>query len=158
MRIGLISDTHGRLRPEVFDRLAGVERILHAGDIGPPELLVELGAIGPVTAVFGNTDGFDVRAEVPEVARLELAGHSVVVVHGHQLGSPRPGPLRAAHPDADVIVYGHTHRPLVDDGSAGEALVVNPGSAGAARFGLAPSVAILTLDGGRAVELIELRQ
>mgnify|MGYP006176293565 CR=1 FL=1 len=157
MRIGLISDTHGRLRAEVFDILAGVEHILHAGDIGPADLLDELEALAPVTAVWGNTDGFDLRARVPEVAAVELAGARIVVAHGHQLGSPDPAGLREAHAGADVIVYGHTHRPLVDPGRP---LVVNPGSAGAARFGLAPSVGILTLDptGAREpdVELVEL--
>lgn len=156
MRVGLISDTHGRLPSEVFTILEGVDRVLHAGDIGPADLLVELEAIAPVTAVWGNTDGFPLRSAVSEVAELELDGRRVVVVHGHQLGSPTPGSLRAAHPAAAVIVYGHTHRPLVDrDGS----LVVNPGSAGAPRFGIPPSVGILTLSGeGESVEVIELPQ
>lgn len=154
MRVGLISDTHGRLRNDVFDRFEGVERILHAGDIGPPGLLADLAAVAPVTAVFGNTDGFDVRAEVPQVAVLELAGRTIVVLHGDQLGSPTPAGLRRAHPDADVIVYGHTHRPMIDDSDG--ILVVNPGSAGAPRFGIPPSVAILTLDEAASVELIEL--
>ena len=153
-RIGLISDTHGRLRNEVFDRLAGVEHILHAGDIGPPDLIVELETIAPVTAVFGNTDGFGVRDRVPRVAELELAGRRVVVLHGDQLGSPTPEALRLAHPEADVIVFGHTHRPLIDESEG--VLVVNPGSAGAARFGIAPSVAILTLGESATVELLEL--
>lgn len=154
MRIGLISDTHGRLRNDVLDRFHDVERILHAGDIGSPALLVELSAIAPVTAVFGNTDGFDVRAEVPAVATLELAGRSVVVVHGDQLGSPTPEGLRRSYPTADIIVYGHTHRPLVEESDG--VLVVNPGSAGAPRFGITPSVAILTMDEAVSVELIEL--
>lgn len=155
MRIGLISDTHGRLRNEVFERFEGVERILHAGDVGSPDLLTELEAIAPVTAVYGNTDGFGLRARVSETAELDLEGWRVVVTHGDQLGSPTPELLRRAHPGAGVIVYGHTHRPLVDhlDGS----LVVNPGSAGAARFGIPPSVAILTLTTEAAVELFELR-
>jgi putative phosphoesterase len=155
MRVGLISDTHGRLRSEVFDRFRDVDRILHAGDIGPVGLLVELEAVAPVTAVYGNTDRPQVRAEVDAVAELELAGRRVVVVHGDQHGSLTPEALRNAYPGADIIVYGHTHRPRVDrlDG----VLVVNPGSAGAARFGLAPSVGILTLGGDEAtVELIEL--
>lgn len=156
MRVGLISDTHGRLRPEVFEHFEDVDRILHAGDVGPHDLLLELEAIAPVTAVFGNTDAFGVRERVREVAEVELAGQRVIVTHGHQLGSPTPSGLRRAHTTADVIVYGHTHRPLVEE--EGGVLVVNPGSAGAARFGLPPSVAILTLlDHGRSVELIELR-
>lgn len=155
MKIGLISDTHGRLRPEVFEILEGVERVLHAGDVGPPGLLVELEAIAPVTAVWGNTDGFELRSTLPEIAEIELAGERVVVVHGHQLGSPTPRALRSAHPGAAVIVYGHTHRPLVERNGA---LVVNPGSAGAARFGIPPSVGILTMGAGLTVDLIELPQ
>lgn len=154
MRIGLISDTHGKLRIRVFTVFEGVDRILHAGDIGEYELLVELEAIAPVTAVYGNTDGFDIRERVGEVAELDVTGYRVAVIHGHQLGMPRPEGLRAALPDADVIVYGHTHRPLVDRGDG--ALVVNPGAAGAARFGLEPSVAILSFDDGPRIELIDL--
>lgn len=156
MRIGLISDTHGRLRAEALERLGGVDHILHAGDIGPVDLLTELEAVAPVTAVWGNTDGFDVRAAVREVAALELEGRQVVVMHGHQVGSPNPDNLRAAHPAADIIVYGHTHRPRVDRGTS---LVINPGAAGAARFGIPPSVAILTLgDEEASVALLELSQ
>lgn len=155
MRIGLISDTHGRVRNQVFTALDGVARVLHAGDIGGPDILTELEAIAPVTAVYGNTDGMDIRERVPEIAGVEAAGYRIRVIHGHQLGSPKPAGLRAALPDADIIVYGHTHRPLVD-GDDG-ALVVNPGSAGAPRFGLGPSVAILTLgEDGPEVELIDL--
>lgn len=154
MRIGLISDTHGRLRPDVFRRFEGVEHIVHAGDVGGVGILDELEAIAPVTAVYGNTDGMGLRSRVEEVARLQLGGHELVVVHGHQLGSPTPGALRSAHPDARVIVFGHTHRPLIDE--TGGVLVVNPGAAGAARFGLAPSVGILTVDEEPSVELVEL--
>ncbi|HEX6938483.1 MAG TPA: metallophosphoesterase family protein [Longimicrobiales bacterium] len=146
MLVGLISDTHGQLRREVFDRFAGVDRILHAGDIGRAELLVELEAIAPVIAVWGNTDGFDVRSRVPEMAETVLEGWRIRVLHGHQLGSPRPGALREAHPDADVIVYGHTHRASVD--RADGRLVVNPGAAGPARFRLPPSVALMTVERG----------
>jgi uncharacterized protein len=157
MRIGLISDTHGLLRPGVFDALAGVDRILHAGDVGPPDLLVELEALAPVTAVWGNTDSFEIREQTSAVANLDLGGQRIALLHGHQLGSPTPAGLRSAIPDADIIVYGHTHRPLVErtDG----VLVVNPGAAGAARFGIPPSVAILSLGGAEPeVEPIELDQ
>jgi uncharacterized protein len=156
MKVGLISDTHGRLRPEVFERLAGVEHILHAGDVGPVTLLDELEAIAPVTAVWGNTDGFDVRARTDGVARLELAGRSIAVLHGHQLGSPTPEGLRDALPGAEIIVYGHTHRPLED--RTGGVLVVNPGAAGAARFGIPPSVAVLDLGPALRLQFIELGQ
>jgi putative phosphoesterase len=151
----LISDTHGLLRPEVFDYFTGVERILHAGDIGTVDILIELEAIAPVTAVRGNTDGYEVRARVPEVATLELAGRRIVVVHGDQLGTPTPPALRAAYPAAEIIIFGHTHRPLVD--RAEGSLVINPGAAGPQRFKLRPSIGILTLgEGVSEVEIIEI--
>ncbi|MGH7482811.1 MAG: metallophosphoesterase family protein [Longimicrobiales bacterium] len=149
MRIGLISDTHGRLRPEVFHVFAGVDRIIHAGDVGSPDILVELAAIAEVTAVIGNTDGFDLIDRLPEQTAVDAAGWRIEIEHGHRIaGGPRPAPLRERHPDADVIVYGHTHRPLED--RAGGAIVVNPGAAGPPRFDLRPSVAILSLNGDRA--------
>lgn len=147
MRLGVISDTHGLLRPEVFDAFAEVDLILHAGDIGPPELLAELETIAPVRAVWGNTDGFDVRARVPEVVQETIEGLPFVVVHGHQLGSPTPEALSTAWPDALVIVYGHTHRPLLTLVDT-VVTVMNPGGAGRRRFDLPPSVGILELEPG----------
>ena len=154
VRIGLISDTHGLLRPEVFDAFAGVGRILHAGDVGGEDILLELGTIAPVDAVFGNTDDRALRTSLPAELALTLAGHEIVVVHGDVLGSPTPAGLRGRWPSADIIVYGHTHVQKIDrDG----ALTINPGAAGPARFRLKPSVAILTLTEGAAdVELVEL--
>ncbi len=154
VRIGLISDTHGLLRPSVFDRLEGVLRILHAGDVGREDILIELEAIAPVTAVFGNTDGWELRRRLPEMARVEEAGRKIVVVHGHNPGSPTPARLVAAHPEADVVLYGHTHQALVE--RVGRTLVVNPGAAGPARFKLKPTVAILTLGEDENVEVLEL--
>jgi uncharacterized protein len=156
VRVGLISDTHGRLRPSVFDALAGVELILHAGDVGPADILVELETIAPVHAVMGNTDGFELRGRAGEVIELEIEGHRVTLLHGHQLGSPTPELLHAAYPASDVIVYGHTHRQRIDEIDG--CIMVNPGAAGPARFRLEPALAILTLErGSRAdVRLIAL--
>lgn len=147
MRLGVISDTHGLLRPEVFRVLERVDHILHAGDVGGPDLLIELAALAPVTAVFGNTDGLELRARLPQVAELELDGFAVVVTHGDQFGHPTPELLHAAYPKAEIIVYGHTHRPLLElvDRTV---TVMNPGGAGRARFGLAPSVGIMELEAG----------
>lgn len=142
MRIGLISDTHGKLRADVLRAFEGVDLILHAGDIGDLDIITELETLAPVHAVQGNTDDFDVRARYGETVELTLEGKRIVVTHGHLLNVTRPAALRAAHPDADVIIYGHTHVPLLD---AAGSLVVNPGAAGPARFKLKPSVAILTL-------------
>ena len=147
MRIGVISDTHGLLRPEVFDVFSGVDLILHAGDVGGPELLDDLRVIAPVHAVWGNTDGFDLRHSLPEVIEQEIEGLSFVVVHGHQLGSPTPEGLTDRWPDALVIIYGHTHRPLLNLVDR-VVTVMNPGGAGQRRFDLPPSVGILELEAG----------
>jgi putative phosphoesterase len=147
MRIGILSDTHGKLRPEVLEAFARVDHILHGGDVGRAELLDELERLAPVTAVYGNVDGLDVRQRCPRVARVELEGLFVAVTHGDQFGSPTPEILHRELPDADVIVYGHTHRPLLElvDKTV---TVMNPGSAGAARFGISPSVGIMELEVG----------
>jgi uncharacterized protein len=141
--IGLISDTHGLVRPQLFTALAGVELILHAGDVGGNDVLTELEAIAPVEAVYGNTD---VRGNprLSEFIERSIGGVRVHVSHGHETGSPTPEKLLARY-DADVIVYGHTHRQLVvqRDGR----WVVNPGAAGARRFDLLPSVARMTVRG-----------
>jgi uncharacterized protein len=153
MLIGLVSDTHGLVRPELHTALAGVELILHAGDVGGDAVLDELKLIAPVLAVYGNTD-------MPGDPRLAAAidqtfdDVSVHVSHGHEVGSPTPEKLLARYP-AQVIVYGHTHRQLVSH--ADGRLVVNPGAAGARRFKLAPSVGLLRLEGDRvSVEIVEL--
>ena len=150
--VGLISDTHGLVRPEVFDALKGVDQILHAGDVGEG-VLVELQAIAPIRAVFGNTDEPGTPGLVDSL-QLELGGLSIHVSHGHELGSPTPARLlRRYH--ADVIVYGHTHKPLIE--RSGRHLIVNPGAAGPRRFDLKPSVARMTIDQGKAdVQLIWL--
>ena len=147
MRLGVISDTHGMLRPEVFDVFREVDHILHGGDIGEWDLIVELQAIAPVTAVYGNTDSFDIRSRVPQVAEIELDGFPIVVTHGDQFGSPNPAKLHDAFPNADIIIFGHSHKPLLEliDKTV---TVMNPGGAGAPRFGIPPSVGILELEAG----------
>ena len=151
--IGLISDTHGLVRPEVFGALEGVELILHAGDVGGHMILDELEVIAPVLAVYGNTDA-PVDPRLAATIDREIGGLRVHVSHGHELGSPTPEKLLERY-SADVIVYGHTHKQLVV--RAGGRLVVNPGAAGARRFKLEPSVARLTIVNGRAeVELVPL--
>ena len=151
--IGLISDTHGELRAGAHDALAGVELILHAGDVGGHEILDELRMIAPVKAVHGNTDPID-DPSLPPAISLEIGGLMIHVSHGNELGSPTPAKLLARYA-ADVIVYGHTHRSLVIRN--GNRLTVNPGAAGPRRFDLAPSVAVLTIVEGEAeVEIIEI--
>ncbi|HUR93951.1 MAG TPA: metallophosphoesterase family protein [Gemmatimonadales bacterium] len=147
MRIGVISDTHGLLRPEIFEVFREVDHIVHGGDVGPPALLDELNTLAPVTAVYGNTDGWEIRNRLPQVARLELDGFSIVVTHGDQFGSPTPDKLQTAFPDAEIIVFGHTHRPLLTLVDV-VVTVMNPGGAGARRFNLPASVGILELEPG----------
>jgi putative phosphoesterase len=152
--IGLISDTHGMVRSSVHSALAGVELILHAGDVGGDAILDELSLIAPVKAVYGNTDTPGdprLRSHLEET----IGGLRVHVSHGHEVGSPTPARLLEAYA-ADVIVYGHTHKQLMTRALDGR-LVVNPGAAGARRFRLEPSCARLTIADGRAdVELIVL--
>jgi len=147
VRLGVISDTHGLLRPEVFDVFQRVDHILHAGDVGEPEILVELAAIAPVTAVYGNVDGPELRARLPQVAEVELDGFAVVVTHGDQFGHPTPETLHAAFPSAEIIVYGHTHKPLLQLVER-TVTVMNPGGAGHPRFRLKPGVGIMELEAG----------
>lgn len=151
MKVGVLSDTHGLLRNEVYAAFEGVAHILHAGDVQEPAIITELEVIAPVTAVFGNVDGWELRQRLPEVATLELEGVALTVVHGHQWGSPRVKDLLEAYPDAGVIVYGHTHKPLVE--RHGGTLVVNPGSAGPQRFGRPVTVAVLSLEQGEAPDV-----
>ena len=150
--IGLISDTHGLVRPEVFGALEGVQLILHAGDVGEG-VLEELAAIAPIEAVYGNTDPADDPRLVQSIERT-IGGVRIHVSHGHELGSPTPERLMAKY-DADVIVYGHTHQQKVVEHNG--RLVVNPGAAGQRRFKLKPSVAVLTIENGVAgVRVVEL--
>src|SRR5712692_4897201 len=147
MRLGIISDTHGQLRRQVFEVFARVDRILHAGDVGAADLLVELETLAPVTAVYGNVDGLELRGRLSQVAALELDGFLITVTHGDQFGSPTPAKLREAFPEAEVVIFGHTHRPLLElvDKTV---TIMNPGGAGPARFGLRPSVGIMELEPG----------
>jgi len=151
--IGLISDTHGLLRPEVHAAFAGVELILHAGDVCGDEILDELELIAPVRAVYGNNDA-------PWDPRLAAAiddtfdGVRVHVSHGHEVGKVTPANIAAAY-DADVVVYGHTHVQKVT--RVGGRLIVNPGAAGPRRFNLEASVALLTVKNGKSkVEIVSL--
>ncbi len=147
MRLGVISDTHGLLRAEVFEAFKEVDHILHGGDVGTWEILVELQTLAPVTAVYGNTDAPELRGKLTQVAQVELDGFEIVVTHGDQFGHPTPATLHDAFPHAEIIVFGHTHKPLLElvDRTV---TVINPGGAGPKRFGLAPSVGILELEPG----------
>ena len=155
--VGVISDTHGLVRPGVAAAFAGVSLILHAGDVGGPKVLDALAALAPVEAVFGNVD--DVHD--PSLARervVTIAGLTIHVSHGHELGSPTAERMLAQY-RADVVIFGHTHKAVVVR-EAGGRVACNPGAAGPRRFNLRPSVARLTITAGEpssvAVEIISL--
>ncbi len=139
IRIGVIADTHGFLDEEIPGLFAGVDHILHAGDVGPLSVVRELEALAPVTAVLGNTDG-PIGLRLTEA--VELAGRRWLV---HHIVNPRQWgeDLRArlARAKTDVVVFGHTHRPFCE--TVGGVLFFNPGYAGRPKFGLSRSVAIL---------------
>jgi putative phosphoesterase len=148
--VGVISDTHGLLRPEALAALAGVDLIVHAGDIGSPAILAELGAIAPVIAVRGNNDGAAWAASIPEIATTEIAGSRLYVIHDFKMLAGDPAAL-----GVDVIISGHSHRPSVQQRSG--VVLLNPGSAGPRRFRLPIAVARLSLGpAGPRVEIVEL--
>jgi putative phosphoesterase len=140
MRIGLISDTHGLLRPQALDYLRGSDHIVHAGDIMGEQILAGLRAIAPLTAVRGNNDFGAWADAVPETAVLEAQGISIFVLHDLQrLGLD---PRAAGH---RVVVAGHSHKPAVEERDG--VLYVNPGSAGPRRFTLPISAGELRIEG-----------
>jgi putative phosphoesterase len=140
MRIGIISDTHGLLRPEACERLAGADHILHAGDIGRPEVIAGLREIAPVTAIRGNVDMGSWARRYPDTVRLTLGGRAIHVLHN--LADLDVDPVAAG---IDVIVSGHSHRPKIE--TVGGVLYLNPGSAGPRRFTLPIAVATLEVEG-----------
>ena len=151
--IGLVSDTHGLVRADIFDALAGVELILHAGDVGGFEVLAELATIAPVEAVAGNTDPAGAPGLLTSLERV-IDGIRIHVSHGHEVGRPTPERLLARYPH-DVVVYGHTHRQLIT--RAEGRMAINPGAAGPRRFSLMPSVGKLIIEDGRVeAELLTL--
>jgi putative phosphoesterase len=143
MRVGILSDTHNLLRPEVVERLAGCERILHAGDVGDLAILERLRRIAPVEAVRGNTDAGATAAALPESLAGELDNLAFRMVHRREDADPSwLSGLR-------LLIYGHTHRPEL--AWHGSCLLLNPGACGPRRFHLPLTLAILTVAGNRIV-------
>lgn len=147
VRIGLIADTHGRLRPEALAALAGCDAIVHAGDIGHAGILEALSALAPVTAVRGNNDHGPWAEALPETAQLQVEGVLIQVLHDR--ADLRRHPLA---PGVRVLVTGHSHKPVVE--SRDGVLCVNPGSAGPRRFSLPVSVGELHIAGDRVEALL----
>jgi putative phosphoesterase len=158
MRLGLIADTHGKVRAQVHEVFRKVDLILHAGDLGGAGVLEELELLAKVVAVYGNVDSPAMKRRLPRVAKLEVDDLRFVVTHGDQLASREPEALKEAFPDADVIVFGHTHRPLIHN-LPDFSVVINPGPAGPVRFDCKPSVAILETEPGipPRVRIVELK-
>ena len=151
MKIGLISDTHGLLRPEALAALQGCTHIVHAGDIGKPEILDALRELAPLSVVRGNNDeGLDWAAELPHQVELRLGGIGLYLVHElAHVPTQLPEGVR-------VVITGHSHKPLIEERAG--LLWINPGSAGPRRFKLPISVAMLYIDHGEArAELVELQ-
>ncbi len=148
--IGLISDTHGLLRPEAVAALQGSDAIIHAGDIGDPAILTELSKIAPVSAVRGNVDRAEWAQAVPATEVLEAGGVLIYILHNiDELD------LDPAAAGFKVVVTGHSHKPVMREKEG--VLYVNPGSAGPRRFTLPIALGRLTIeDGVVSVELIDL--
>jgi hypothetical protein len=149
--LGVISDTHGLLRPDAVDALRGSDRILHAGDIGAPEILEALAKIAPVTAVRGNVDTASWARVLPETEIVEAGGALIYMLHDRgQLDlKPEAAGFR-------VVVYGHSHQPKIEEKNG--VLYFNPGSAGPRRFRLPVSVGRLRIGAGKVqAELLELK-
>ena len=150
-RIGVISDTHGLLRPEAVAALSDVDRLIHCGDVGSPEVLEELRAIAPLVVVRGNNDRGAWANELPATDVLDVSGVTLYVLH--DLGELDLDPAAAGF---HAVVTGHSHRPRIETRKG--VLYVNPGSAGPRRFSLPIAVARLDIvDGGVSGRIVELR-
>jgi putative phosphoesterase len=148
--VGVISDTHGLLRPEAVDALRACDLILHAGDVGGPEIIPALQRIAPVTAIRGNVDTAAWAQSLPEAEVVEVDGLSIYMLH--DLGRLDLKPEAAG---IQVVVYGHSHQPKMEEKNG--VLYINPGSAGPSRFKLPVSVGKLMIEAGNVrAELIEL--
>jgi putative phosphoesterase len=147
LRVGVISDTHGLLRPEATAFLAGSAHIIHAGDVGDPAILDALSAIAPLTVVRGNVDTDAWAARLPETALVTLGGALCHVLHDIAALS-----LAAAGADVRVVITGHSHKPVVSERNG--VLYLNPGSAGPRRFRLPITAAELLIENGRVTARI----
>lgn len=150
MRVGVISDTHGLLRAEAKAALQGVDQILHAGDIGKPEVIEQLNSIAPVTAIKGNIDSGEWAREFPDTRTVSLGGRRIHLLH--DLKSLDFDPREQ---DIDLVISGHSHKPKIE--SRDEVLYLNPGSAGPRRFSLPVALAMLVLESDNVdARIIEL--
>ncbi len=151
MVFGVLSDTHGLLRPQVVEALQGSDRILHAGDIGAPEILEALARIAPLIAIRGNVDTDSWARSLPATEVVEAGGGSIYMLHN--LGQLDLNPEAAG---CNVVIYGHSHKPKIEERNG--VLYFNPGSAGPRRFQLPVSVGKLVIVAGKVqAQLVELK-
>jgi putative phosphoesterase len=139
MKIGVVSDTHGLLRPEVLDAFAGVAHILHLGDVGDPAILDRLRVLAPITAIRGNIDSAGACASLPATEYVTLGKANLYLLHNVQELDLDP-----AAAGIQAVLFGHTHKPLLEHRKG--VLFFNPGAAGPRRFSLPISVGLLHLD------------
>jgi putative phosphoesterase len=150
MKIGVLSDTHGLLRPEVLPALAGVEHILHAGDVGNADILVALGALAPITAIRGNIDTHSPCAKLTATEAIELGGCFIYMLH-----SIDDLDIKPQSAGIGMVVYGHSHRPSAEERDG--VIYLNPGSAGPRRFSLPVTLAIVRIENGKpTAEIVTL--
>jgi uncharacterized protein len=152
MKLGIVSDTHGLVRPALFGAFDGMDEILHAGDVGDEEVIAILETLAPVRAVRGNVDG----PNLPETLEFEILGRKFAMTHGHLFAAKnRHRTLARAFPNANFILYGHTHVPVLE--VVAGITVINPGSAGSKRFKQPVTCGILELtEGSDSWNLLDL--
>lgn len=151
MKLGVVSDTHGLLRPEVAPVLAGVQHILHLGDVGDEDILGELKKIAPVTAVRGNVDRSGACAKLPETEVLLFEGHYLYLLHDLDTLHLNPAAARFS-----AVLFGHSHKPSIR--RIKDVLYFNPGSCGPRRFSLPITVGLLNVEEGKPLdaEIVDL--
>jgi putative phosphoesterase len=159
MKIGIISDTHNYLSPEIFKIFKSVDLILHAGDIGDFNILKKLETIAPLKAVYGNTDIYSIASNIPSKIRMSVEGFEILMMHNigdikHFVWKLKRGDFEIF---PDIVVFGHTHQPFFQ--KIGEIYFINPGSGGLPKKEHPPTAMILILRAGQLLshELIKLK-
>ncbi|TDI87791.1 MAG: metallophosphoesterase [Caldithrix sp.] len=146
MEIGVIADTHGHVNPKVYDIFAGVDQILHAGDIGGVDIITSLETLAPVQAVYGNVDTFPISTNYPETLTTQIAGVNICMTHiytGLESNLVQEALKQLPGQRLDLLIYGHSHQAKLE--RVGNTYLFNPGSAGRKRFSVRPAVGLLKI-------------
>lgn len=158
MLVGVLSDTHGRLPEQAYAALADCDHIIHAGDIGGPDIIRELQTLAPVTAVLGNNDFFEYGSDVGRFARVQLEGVNFLVAHYPRdvRVSASSSVLAPGDPIPDICIHGHTHVPKLEFGSTARPaqFIIDPGSTSRPRNGHQRSIAKITLEKGHIISIV----